>query len=94
MENNPFFFMAARLNLTTKEGEAEGGGRGNEFMAIENNPCFPQAMKYTGAMDDCTSQDFFASVPFSLETAPDKCLDMRTTAEATKPLTRYHPVAA
>ena len=29
--------MAARLNLTTKEGEAEGGG-GNEFMAIENNP--------------------------------------------------------
>ena len=87
--------MAARLNLTTKEGEAEGGGGGgNEFMAIENNPCFPQAMKYTGAMDDCTSQDFFASVPFSLETAPDKCLDMRATAEATKPLTRYHPVAA
>ena len=69
MENNPFFFMAARLNLTTKEGEAEGGGGGNEFMAIENNPGFPQAMKYTGAMDDCTSQDFFASVPFSLETA-------------------------
>ena len=58
--------MAARLNLTTKEGEAEGGGgggRGNEFMAIENNPCFPQAMKYTGAMDDCTSQDFLLQYP-------------------------------
>ena len=65
MENNPFFFMAARLNLTTKEGEAEGGGgvRKNEFMAIENNPCFPQAMKYTGAMDDCTSQDFLLQYP-------------------------------
>lgn len=62
MENNPFFFMAARLNLTTKEGEAEGGG-GNEFMAIENNPCFPQAMKYTGAMDDYTSQDFLLQYP-------------------------------
>lgn len=63
MENKPFFFfMAARLNLTTKEGVAEGGG-GNEFMAIENNPCFPQAMKYTGAMDDCTSQDFLLQYP-------------------------------
>lgn len=62
MENKPFFFfMAARLNLTTKEGVAEGGG--NEFMAIENNPCFPQAMKYTGAMDDYTSQDFLLQYP-------------------------------
>ena len=62
MENKPFFFfMAARLNLTTKEGVAEGGG--NEFMAIENIPCFPQAMKYTGAMDDYTSQDFLLQYP-------------------------------
>ena len=56
--------MAARLNLTTKEGEAErGGGGGNFLMAIENNPCFPQAMKYTGAMDDYTSQDFLLQYP-------------------------------
>ena len=55
--------MAARLNLTTKEGVAEGGGGGNEFMAIENIPCFPQAMKYTGAMDDYTSQDFLLQYP-------------------------------
>ena len=49
--------MAARLNLTTKEGEAEGG----EWVHGDREQ--PQAMKYTGAMDDCTSQDFLLQYP-------------------------------
>ena len=51
--------MAARLNLTTKEGEAERGGGGKVHGDREQ----PQAMKYTGAMDDCTSHDFLLQYP-------------------------------
>lgn len=50
--------MAARLNLTTKEGEAERGGG-----EVHGDREQPQAMKYTGAMDDCTSQDFLLQYP-------------------------------
>ena len=52
--------MAARLNLTTKEGEAERGGGGGK---VHGDGEQPQPMKYTGAMDDCTSQDFLLQYP-------------------------------
>ena len=51
--------MAARLNLTTKEGEAGG----KWVHGDREQPLFSQAMKYTGAMDDYTSQDFLLQYP-------------------------------